>query len=219
MLSLLSFYRDVSRLTCILLILTVGFIISAFFLPVEYSFENHFLENLEIVILFIGFMISFYKIRASEMYITGKFYIACCIIYVLMILRELSWGRVFYPVGVGSDGQQIFVSIHELWYGSVVYPILTVLLLIVLALFIYFFWQAAHMRVQCRVPLWEFLIFAVMGIISQCVFDRGMIDFLDAYNQQLEECTETIAYIALVFCTYQVSFRKNYIHLRYFHMY
>ena len=61
----------------------------------------------------------------------NKFYLACGIFYIIMIARELSYGRVFYPIGIDKNGEQIFVKVHELWYGSVVYPMVGILILIV----------------------------------------------------------------------------------------
>lgn len=47
----------------ILIGLMVLLLPQAFILPIEYSYENHFLENLEVVILFLGIVICIGKIR------------------------------------------------------------------------------------------------------------------------------------------------------------
>lgn len=56
--------------------------------------------------------------------------------YIVMIARELSYGRVFYPIGIDKNGEQIFMNIHQIWYGPIVYPIIAVLVLIALFLMI-----------------------------------------------------------------------------------
>lgn len=132
-----------------------------------------------------------------------------------MIGRELSWGRVFYPIGMDKNGEQIFVKVHELWYGSVVYPMVGILILIVLILLGVYFYQSRRQGICWYIPLGEFLFFIVISILSQCVFDRGLVQFGN-YNQLLEESCEIIAYIALVCCTYDISFKRRYIHIRYF---
>ena len=33
----------------------------------------------------------------------------------------------FYPIGIDKNGEQIFINIHQIWYGSIVYPIIAVL--------------------------------------------------------------------------------------------
>lgn len=212
---MLNFEIRYTKALVILCILAVIFIGLSFVLPIEYSYENHFLENLEVVILFLGIVICIGKIRDFILYDSIKFYVASIIIYILMIGRELSWGRVFYPIGMDKNGEQIFVKVHELWYGSVVYPIVGILILIALILLVVYFYQSRRQGICWYIPLGEFLFFIVTSILGQCVFDRGLVQFGN-YNQLLEESCEIIAYIALVCCTYDISFKRRYIHIRYF---
>lgn len=212
---MLNFEIRYTKALVILCILVVIFIGLSFVLPIEYSYENHFLENLEVVILFLGIVICIGKIRDFILYDSIKFYVASIIIYILMIGRELSWGRVFYPIGMDKNGEQIFVKVHELWYGSVVYPMVGILILIVLILLGVYFYQSRRQGICWYIPLGEFLFFIVTSILGQCVFDRGLVQFGN-YNQLLEESCEIIAYIALVCCTYDISFKRRYIHIRYF---
>ena len=212
---MLNFEIRYTKALVILCILAVIFIGLSFVLPIEYSYENHFLENLEVVILFLGIAICIGKIRDFILYDSIKFYVASIIIYILMIGRELSWGRVFYPIGMDKNGEQIFVKVHELWYGSVVYPMVGILILIVLILLGVYFYQSRRQGICWYIPLGEFLFFIVTSILGQFVFDRGLVQFGN-YNQLLEESCEIIAYIALVCCTYDISFKRRYIHIRYF---
>lgn len=212
---MLNFEIRYTKALVILCILAVIFIGLSFVLPIEYSYENHFLENLEVVILFLGIVICIGKIRDFILYDSIKFYVASIIIYILMIGRELSWGRVFYPIGIDKNGEQIFVKVHELWYGSVVYPIVGILILIALILLGVYFYQSRRQGICWYIPLGEFLFFIVTSILGQFVFDRGLVQFGN-YNQLLEESCEIIAYIALVCCTYDISFKRRYIHIRYF---
>lgn len=212
---MLNFEIRYTKALVILCILAIIFIGLSFVLPIEYSYENHFLENLEVVILFLGIVICIGKIRDFILYDSIKFYVALIIIYILMIGRELSWGRVFYPIDMDKNGEQIFVKVHELWYGSVVYPTVGILILIALILLGVYFYQSRRQGICWHIPLGEFLFFIVTSILSQCVFDRGLVHFGN-YNQLLEESCEIIAYISLVCCTYDISFKRRYIHIRYF---
>ena len=187
----------------------------AFILPIECSYENHLLENLEVFVLGIGFINMLYKTANLNKDKINKFYLACGIFYIVMIARELSYGRVFYPIGMDKNGEQIFVKVHELWYGSVVYPIVGILILIALILLVVYFYQSRRQGICWYIPLGEFLFFIVTSILSQCVFDRGLVQFGN-YNQLLEESCEIIAYISLVCCTYDIFFKRRYIHIRYF---
>lgn len=212
---MLNFEIRYTKALVILCILAIIFIGLSFVLPIEYSYENHFLENLEVVILFLGIVICIGKIRDFILYDSIKFYVALIIIYILMIGRELSWGRVFYPIDMDKNGEQIFVKVHELWYGSVVYPTVGILILIALILLGVYFYQSRRQGICWYIPLGEFLFFIVTSILGQCVFDRGLVQFGN-YNQLLEESCEIIAYIALICCTYDISFKRRYIHIRYF---
>ncbi|WP_455781597.1 hypothetical protein [Megamonas funiformis] len=212
---MLNFEIRYTKALVILCILAVIFIGLSFVLPIEYSYENHFLENLEVVILFLGIVICIGKIRDFILYDSIKFYVASIIIYILMIGRELSWGRVFYPIGMDKNGEQIFVKVHELWYGSVVYPMVGILILIVLILLGVYFYQSRRQGICWYIPLGEFLFFIVTSILGQFVFDRGLVQFGN-YNQLLEESCEIIAYIVLICYTYDISFKRRYIHIRYF---
>lgn len=212
---MLNFEIRYTKALVILCILAVIFIGLSFVLPIEYSYENHFLENLEVVILFLGIVICIGKIRDFILYDSIKFYVASIIIYIFMIGRELSWGRVFYPIGIDKNGEQIFVKVHELWYGSVVYPMVGILILIVLILLGVYFYQSRRQGICWYIPLGEFLFFIVTSILGQFVFDRGLVQFGN-YNQLLEESCEIIAYIALICYTYDISFKRRYIHIRYF---
>lgn len=212
---MLNFEIRYTKALVILCILAVIFIGLSFVLPIEYSYENHFLENLEVVILFLGIVICIGKIRDFILYDSIKFYVASIIIYILMIGRELSWGRVFYPIDMDKNGEQIFVKVHELWYGSVVYPMVGILILIVLILLGVYFYQSRRQGICWYIPLGEFLFFIVTSILGQFVFDRGLVQFGN-YNQLLEESCEIIAYIALICYTYDISFKRRYIHIRYF---
>ena len=190
-----------------------------FVLPVECSFENHFLENLEVVVLLAGFILALGKTLFTELYDSIKFYIAFSIIFLLMAMRELSWGRVFYPVGTDASGEEIFIKVQQLWYFDILYPLIALLVLIALALIGYFYYQSETKGIRWNVPLIETILFVVMSLLSQCIFDRGLIDYLDTYSQNLEECSELLAYIALLCICHKISFSKYYIRINYFKMF
>ena len=109
------FNKNMFKSGYVLLTFAIILIPLSFVLPIECSYENHLLENLEITVLFTGIILSIYKIVHTNKF--NKFYISCSIFYFVMILRELSWGRVFYPIGLKNNGEEIYMSIHDIWYG------------------------------------------------------------------------------------------------------
>ena len=98
----------------ILIGLMIFLLPQAFILPIEYSYENHLLENTEVCILGIGLITMFYKMMKINIKKVKNFYLACGIFYMVMIARELSFGRVFYPIGIDKNGEQIFINIHQI---------------------------------------------------------------------------------------------------------
>lgn len=181
----------------------------AFILPVECSYENHLLENLEVFVLGIGFINMLYKTANLNKDKINKFYLACGIFYIVMIARELSYGRVFYPIGIDKNGEQIFMNIHQIWYGPIVYPIIAVLVLIALFLMIQTYKYIKKEQIICSIPRYSIRLFIIMMILSQIVFEKNLIKFLADYGQLLEECTEILAYCSLVCFTYDISFKKK----------
>lgn len=193
----------------ILIGLMIFLLPQAFILSIEYSYENHLLENTEVCILGIGLITMFYKIMKINIKKVENFYLACGIFYMVMIARELSYGRVFYPIGMDKNGEQIFMNIHQIWYGPIVYPIIAVLVLIALFLMIQTYKYIKKEQIICSIPRYSIRLFIIMMILSQIVFEKNLIEFLADYGQLLEECTEILAYCSLVCFTYDISFKKK----------
>lgn len=215
----LNFYKKFSLETCILFILLIILLALSPFIPKEYSYENHLFENLEVVVLIIGFILSLGKTLFTPLYDSIKFYIAFSIIFILMAMRELSWGRVFYPIGIGNSGEEIFIKVQELWYFDILYPLITILIVIALGLLLYFYYQSTIKGIDWNVPAVETVLFIILSILSQCVFDRELIPYLAPYNQNLEEFCELFAYISLIFICLKIKFTKHYIRINYFKMF
>ena len=184
----------------ILIGLMVLLLPQAFILPIECSYENHLLENLEVFVLGIGFINMLYRTVSLNKNKFNKFYLACGIFYIVMIARELSYGRVFYPIGMDKNGEQIFMNIH---------PIIAVLVLIALFLMIQTYKYIKKEQIICSIPRYSIRLFIIMMILSQIVFEKNLIKFLADYGQLLEECTEILAYCSLVCFTYDISFKKK----------
>lgn len=216
---MLNFYKDISLETCILFILLIILLSLSPFIPKECSYENHLFENLEVVVLIIGFILSLGKTLFTPLYDSIKFYTAFSIIFLLMAMRELSWGRVFYPIGIDNNGEEIFIKVQELWYFDILYPLITILVIITLGLLLYFYYQSTIKGIDWNVPAVETVLFIILSILSQCVFDRGLITYLAPYNQNLEEFCELFAYISLIFICLKTKFTKHYVRINYFKMF
>ena len=162
----------------------------AFVLPVEISFENGFLENVQVVVLILSaLLILIFQSDAAQMKWFQRFFAAGLF---LTALRELSWGRVFFPVGMEKLGA-VFVSMADYEYRIPVYIFLAI-------------YGAAMLFILIRfVPVKKILLspqplaaFAVMilALIFSYVGEHGY--FLGkAQGQILEEFNELILYLIL----------------------
>lgn len=166
-------------------------------LPKEYSFENHLIENLQVVVLLGGFTMTLGFVRqiAGHRHIRN-FWLTALPIWLIMALRELSWGRAFYPVGMTEDGP-VFISMRELWYGPAVHPTLGVIILVLL------FFACRNLRkmggrTAICLSVFDMVLFVIMAVSSQMIFEKGAIEALRPYSQMLEECAELISYWCLV---------------------
>lgn len=216
----LNFYKKFSLETSILFILLIILLALSPFISKEYSYENHLLENLEVIVLTVGFILSLIKILFTSLYDSIKFYIAFSIIFLLIAMRELSWGRVFYPIGIDNNtGEEIFIKVQELWYFDILYPLIAILIIIALGLLLYFYYQSTIKGIDWNVPAVETVLFIILSILSQCVFDCELIPYLEPYNQNLEEFCELFAYISLIFICLKTKFTKHYIRINYFKMF
>ena len=190
----------------------------SFILPKEYGYENHIFENIELVILILGIIVSIYKLVHYTIIESIKFYISLILIYILMLGREINWGRIFYPVKVLPDGDTIYISLDKLWYGQIVYPSIAVLVGISLIILGYFIYESKLKNIQWNMPIEASSMFLVMSLLSQCVFELEYVNFISNYNQLLEEICEMMSYAALVYCSYQIDFCKFYTKIKYFDM-
>ncbi|WP_371374865.1 hypothetical protein [Sporomusa aerivorans] len=130
------------------------------------------------------------------------------VVWLIMMGRELSWGRVFFdPVAIGSDGPA-FPSIHEIWYGSFVYPILTVIVFCTLiGLWRNFEWE--HMKSKLCISMIDGSLLIAAAIASQLVFERNVILLLQPYSQLLEELSELIVYWCMISILVTNGFRRK----------
>ena len=75
----------------------------ALILPLELSFENGLIENAQIVILLFGAVLILTSRADDAQFKWFQRLFASGL--VLIILRELSWGRVFFPLKMNRQGQ------------------------------------------------------------------------------------------------------------------
>ena len=175
----------------------------AFVLPVELSFENGIIENAQVVILILAaLLILIYRSPAAQMIWFQRFFAAGL---VLMALRELSWGRVFFPIKMKTLGP-IFVAMADYEYRIAVYVFLAVY--IAMMLFILIRFVPVKRIFMSRQPLAAFAVIFI-ALSFNYVGEHGYF-IGKACGQVLEELNELIFYLTLpVISFYYVWQQKN----------
>ena len=180
-----SQYRTYKNYVSLMSVAVVASVPLAFTLPVELSFENGLIENAQVVALF-GAAIFILNARPRSEWLQ-RFLAAG---FVLMALRELSWGRVFFPIGMEKFGA-VFVPMTDYEYRVPVYVFIAVYGLIMLFVLIRF--VPVRRILFGRQPLAAFAVIAVAFGFNY-IGDHGWI--LGKGNGQiLEELNELIFYL------------------------
>jgi hypothetical protein len=178
------------------LLLTALLLPVGLFLPAWWGWENGPIENMQVVILFAGAVLSWIMARHNTDRQMHNLYLWLIPIWLLIVGRELSWGRVFFDsVSIGAGGP-VFPSIRSIWYGRYVYPLNTIVIITALVgLRRNFNWSKIK---QIQWPAIEVIIVVVAVVASQLVFERKLILLLKSYSQMLEEWSELIVYWCMV---------------------
>lgn len=175
----------------------------ALLLPDWAFWENNWIENIEALILLGGFVMTV-KWSISGSSSERWLWLSAAVLFLVALGRELSWGRVFYPMAWTDNGPE-FPGIHEVWFGAYVPWFLSAMAI----LFCIAVWRGRSLIVTLykehygnRTLLIYLAIFIGGLVLGETIFERDVISLWSAYHQNLEEMAELCSYwsaIALVF--------------------
>lgn len=205
---MIKFFCVFKKTTTISIILLFLLFPVALSIPDWVCYENQIIDNLQVVILFLGCALTIYFYYHESIPEFQNFWLISLTIFSIMVLRELSWGRVFYPNGFDESGPT-FISLNELWYGSFVHPILAIIIIVTVFQLIKAVRLLHKNKRLISLSIIDFIIFLLMSICSQLLFEKGVIAVLKPYAQNLEECSELIAYWSLVSMIVWVNLRHK----------
>ena len=156
---------------CTLVSLTV--VMFAFFLslftPVSWADENGPIEWLQVVVLGgIGILAVMFSFSATHN--SRKLFLWSVPLWLIMIGRELSWGRVFLH---NADGKM--PSMSELWYGQYVELVIFIVMIITMGkLFKQGLFTEVRKRIrEGRVPLVDIAIVVGGAVIVSLIEQYG----------------------------------------------
>lgn len=164
-------------------------------IPPSWSGENHVIENLQVFVLVLAMIIAWVYAHRMKDLQNRRFWKWIVPIMMLLIGRELSWGRVFYPVQTAS-GQIEFLSKNQLWFGPMVNPLIAVLIIsFVIAVFRFKLYQVfVRLWKQHRFPTLHFVLVVTYLFIS-LIFEKHL--HINNYVV-MEELSELMAYLCFV---------------------
>jgi hypothetical protein len=174
------------------------------FTPVSWAVENGPIEWLQVVVLggiwFLAVTFSFSATRNSR-----KLFLWSVPLWLLMIGRELSWGRVFLH---NADGKMPKMS--ELWYGQYVEQAIFIVMIIILGeLFKHGLFAEVRKRIrEGRVPLVDIAIVVVGAVIASLIEHYGA-GLLGDRESVFEEVAELATYSVLLVIVAYLGFDRS----------
>ncbi len=164
-------------------------------LPESYGEENGVIENLQMLWLFGGLILCAavhdhrFRDWGGRPYALWK---AGIIYYFLLIMREISWGRTFFPTGDGG-----FISYNEMGlYGQLVHP--TVALLILALLVLLYRAKAWRALMMTKIPVTSAILFLLFTGFAW-VGERTSFAFF--HGEVAEELAEFGSYMMMFLMT------------------
>lgn len=192
------FVFDLFPSTCFTIVLAACSLPLGLFLPSGWGWENGPIENIQVLILAFGLacsLLAAYLSRDDKK--IRNLWGYSVLIWLLMIGRELSWGRVFFePVIIGPNGPG-FPSIHQIWYGNFVYPLNTLAIIVLLA-GVWRNFEPGNLKRSISISAIDGLVLIIAATASQLVFEKELIPELAFCSQILEEISELLVYWSLV---------------------
>ncbi len=187
-------FQPVTILPVIILLLTYPALL---WLPIQYTYENHLIENFQLFVLLAIFIIS---VRAKT---DKNFFNSLALVAVILFLREINCGRtVFFPI---AGVENAFLPLKEIPYGWLVNPIYGTFMA---CSGLYFILSKSYK------VLFNYMLNAKLSVYNWIFLFLGMI--LGTLGEKtgnfaLEEMTETLFYLALLALIYLQGFNKEYI--------
>lgn len=173
-------------------------------LPPQAGWENGVIENAQVVLLGLSFLSS---IELGYYYFGSKAYVFA-FLFLLMMARELSWGRVFFPTGKVTEMGPEFISMSSIpGHNFINFLIGAAILAIAVFLYKTVDWQRFF---KIPVPLAPVII-AVISLIGQVLSEKCFFTFLTHPRCQIaEELFEAIIYFEF-FGTIQYYYAFSYL--------
>ncbi|MEG6585056.1 hypothetical protein [Dendrosporobacter sp. 1207_IL3150] len=199
------FLKVFTPVTVMCLFFLLAIIPAGLLLPPEWGRENGPIENAQVLIIILTCIAAVTASRCDVGSTATKQLMGYSVpILIIIALRELSWGRVFYPNG--TDG---FLPLKALWYGKYVYPIIGITLLFILAIMVFkrLYKEIVHWAKNGRFPIVEVVIL-VVSLIAADFAEHRSHSILGNRQTLFEELFELTMYFSLLSLYVNLGFNK-----------
>lgn len=180
--------------TAIVLVATILAILGTLFLPEHVAWENSYIENFQLVVL-TGIMITALCVKQDR-----RFWIWVALLASVLFLREINYGRVFFP----GDVPNSFQSWDEIGAGRIPTILYAIYIGFVgVMFFVWKLWRVVLRYVKnARLPFWDGVLF-LFGLVIAEVGERiGSMVF--------EETFETVFYFAFFSIIILYGYRREF---------
>jgi hypothetical protein len=187
----------------VLLVLLLSVIPLGLSLSPDWAVENGPIEWGQVAVLAVGCVSAigayFYGIGSMA---AKRLLLCSAPLWLVLIGRELSWGRVFYPNGKGG-----FLVLKQLWYGSYVYPGIVIVLALMVVYMIKngLHKEAIYWLKNAKLPAVDGVILLIAAVGADLAEHR-LTGMIGVRHVLFEELAETVAYSALVSATVNLGF-------------
>lgn len=141
------------------------------FLPDYLAYENSLVENTQILLLFIGMLMAAYNSKNFKNIQMKRAWLSVCLGFILMIGRELSWGRVFFQCGFNEYGYPVFYDMKDIPGHELINIVIGIFLIVtVLGVIFYFPWK----KIIHALPKKHVFLLLIFLLITFCENHVGL---------------------------------------------
>ena len=202
----LTFNKRLNAYNTAIILLILAAYPLARILPPYVAWENNIIESLQELLLFIIALLCF-SLHTDFLKRQSR---ALGCFFLLLLGRELSWGRVFFPTGVVDDMGPNFISMSQIPGHQFIHAAIFLVMCFILgAIAKSFNWRAL---LQVPVPVLTFVILFV-ATAGQYGAEHHLFAGLTApQNQTLEELLELFIYMELFHLSLYYGFMRLTLH-------
>ena len=143
----------------------------SFILPPSAGFENEIIENLQIIVLLFSGIYNLFLTFESTNEKLKSFNLWCSALSIFLACRELSWGRIFYQIGIEKTGP-VFVDMSNYIWRTEAYAFIITYMLILFAFMI--FKLPLLKMLYCTKPF-LIIFLMILAIVFSYIGDHGLI--------------------------------------------